>query len=182
MLARIVTAKPSSETIYISAEHPKAAWPVRVVRRSARTFLQSLAPGSELSIVITTDRRIRKLNRDWRGKDQATDVLSFEQDPKAGVLGDIVISLDTARRQAKEGGRPVSDELSRLLAHGLLHLLGHDHEKPAEAKRMAKAEVALLGGIGLVGEALAHPAELDFKRARPTASRRSGRRVAREKS
>lgn len=169
MLAPIVSRRTVPERILLTADHPASAWAVRVLRRAARTFVQSVAPGGELSIVVTTDREIRKLNRQWRGKDKATDVLSFTQDPKTGLLGDVVISLDTARRQASEGGRPLSEELERLLAHGLLHLLGHDHEKPAEARRMAKAEVALLGQVGLVGEALAHPAELEFKRGRRVA-------------
>lgn len=169
-----------AERILLSADHPSSAWAVRVLRRAARTFVKTLCPGGELSIVVTTDREIRKLNRQWRGKDEATDVLSFEQDPKLGLLGDVVISLDTARRQAREGGRPLSEELERLLAHGVLHLLGHDHQKPAEARKMAKAEAALLGQVGLVGEALAHPAEMTFKRVRPAASRGSGRRNARE--
>lgn len=171
MLRRILSRRNDPERILLTADHPASAWSVRVLRRAARTFVQTLAPGGELSIVVTTDREIRQLNRQWRGKDKPTDVLSFPQDPKTGLLGDIVISLDTARRQAGEGGRPLSEELERLLAHGLLHLLGHDHETPDDAQRMAKAEVALLGQVGLVGEALAHPAEMEFKR---------GRRVARE--
>ena len=169
MLARVLAKKPPTARILVTAEHPASAWPVRVLRKAARAFLEALAPGAELSIVVTTDRRIRKLNREWRGKDKATDVLSFEQDPKTGLLGDVVVSLDTARRQAREGGRPLSEELERLLAHGLLHLLGHDHEKPADARKMAQAEVELLGTVGLVGEALATPAELKFRRARRVA-------------
>lgn len=182
IIAPIVQPTPATERIYISADHPKAAWAVRVVRRSARTFLDALAPGCELSIVVTTDENIRQLNKQWRGKNKATDVLSFEQDPKTGVLGDIVISLDTAQRQALEGGRALSDEITRLLAHGLLHLMGHDHEEPDEAQRMAQAEVALLGQVGLVGEALGHPSELEFKRTRLKTTRGNGRRVARETS
>lgn len=176
MLPRVLSTEPATPRILIRSEHRASAWAARVVRRYARQYLASLAPKGELSIVLTTDRRIRTLNRDWRGKDKATDVLSFEQDASLGLLGDVVISLDTAKRQAKEGGRPLSDELARLLAHGLLHLMGHDHEKPADARRMAKAEVELLGRVGLVGEALGHPAELEFRRTRATAvSRREAR-------
>lgn len=182
IIARIVQPTSATERIYISTDHPQAAWAVRVVRRSARAFLDALAPGSELSVVVTTDEHIRQLNKQWRGKNTATDVLSFEQDPETGVLGDIVISLDTARRQAREGKRALSDEITRLMAHGLLHLMGHDHEEPNEARRMAQAEVELLGRVGLVGEALGHPSELTFKRTRLETARGNGRRVARETS
>ena len=93
--------------------------------------------------------------------------------PDAEVLGDVVISLDTARRQATEGKRSLNDELARLLAHGILHLLGHDHEEPADARRMARAEVKLLGSIGMVAEALDdHPADLTFKKARVSSGQR----------
>ena len=66
------------------------------------------------------------------------------------MLGDVVISLDTARRRAREDRRPVRDELARYLAHGLLHLLGHDHLTEPQARRMARAEAKLLGGAGMV--------------------------------
>lgn len=152
--------------ILVRADHPRGTYAARVLRTHARRFLELLArPDAELSIVVSTDAQIRKLNRDWRQKDKATDVLSFEQDAKRGLLGDVVISLDTAARQAREGALPLTVELARLLAHGLLHLLGHDHEEPADARRMAAAEVDLLGRFGLVGDALAHPSLLDFRRA-----------------
>jgi len=83
----------------------------------------------------------------WRGKDEVTDVLSFPQgEPStAPLLGDLVISLDTARRVARRDGRTTAAELDRYLAHGLLHLLGHDHVRAKDAKRMAAAEDALVG-------------------------------------
>ena len=65
-------------------------------------------------------------------------------------MGDIIVSLDTTARAAKEFDRPVGDELERYLAHGLLHLLGHDHHAPSEARRMASAEALLLGAEGMV--------------------------------
>jgi probable rRNA maturation factor len=136
-----------------------------MLRAAARDFIAKLAVEGEVSIALVTDRRIRALNRKWRGKDQATDVLSFPQAearglrpevpaPEAsGPIGDVVISLDTAKRQSREGGWPLSAELRRLLAHGLLHCLGHDHERPVDARKMAKAEEKLLGRQGMVGEA-----------------------------
>jgi probable rRNA maturation factor len=157
-------------TYVVRNDHPAGAYAARVLRGLVPTMLASVRPG-ELSVLVTGDRAIRRLNREWRRKDKPTDVLSFEQPPQTGLLGDVVISLDTARRQAAEGGRPLSEELARLFAHGLLHLVGHDHHEPAEARRMARAEVELLGRVGLVGEALAHPEQLVFKRARTSPAR-----------
>jgi probable rRNA maturation factor len=139
--------------------------------------------GSELSVLLATDDAVQALNRQFRRKNKPTDVLSFEQDRATGLLGDIVISLDTAQRQAAEGARPLSEELARLLAHGLLHLLGHDHEEPAAAREMARAEVKLLGAVGLVAEALgATPAELHFRRAHPAPARRQMMDGARQRT
>jgi probable rRNA maturation factor len=97
---------------------------------------------AELSVLLTDDRRIHELNRRYRGKDKPTDVLAFEldggggSDDGAGCLGDVVISLDTASRQAKGKRLPLLHEVRLLLAHGLLHLLGYDHARPAEKRRM----------------------------------------------
>lgn len=89
--------------------------------------------GSEVHVLIGGDQRIRELNRTWRGVDDATDVLSFPDGdplPEGGrLLGEVVISLDTARRQAEEGRRSELRELQELALHGLLHLLGYDHER-----------------------------------------------------
>ena len=92
---------------------------------------------------------MRDLNRRHRGRDRTTDVLAFAQRegiarPPDGLLGDVVISVDTARRQAAERGASPAHEAERLLVHGLLHLLGYDHERSAaEARRMQRRERAL---------------------------------------
>jgi len=104
-----------------------------------------------VSLSLVGDGEMRRLNRLWRGKDRTTDVISFPFGP-GPFLGDVVISLDTARRQARRW--PLSVELRRLLAHGMCHCQGHDHEKPADAARMAAAERRLLGSEGMVGETL----------------------------
>jgi len=119
-----------------------------VLRAAARRWVRE-----ELSIALVSDREIRALNRRWRRKDRTTDVLAFPLlEPQS--LGDVVISLDTARRQAREGGWPLATELRRLLAHGILHCRGYDHERAADARRMAAAERRLLGTKGMVGESL----------------------------
>jgi probable rRNA maturation factor len=119
----------------------------------ARRMLDVLGLGSaELSLMLVSDRVMHDLNRDWRGKDRATDVLAFAQGEDGpgpeGLLGDVVISVDTARRQAVSLGHSLVVEADRLLVHGLLHLLGYDHERsPAEARRMQRKERAILRAI-----------------------------------
>jgi probable rRNA maturation factor len=126
----------------------QSAHAARVLRVAAREWLPKLKY-DEVSLSLVSDREMRVLNREWRGKDQTTDVLSFPME-EDGHLGDVVISLEVARRQAREGGWPLSMELRRLLAHGLLHCAGHDHERPADAARMRRAERRLLGERGMV--------------------------------
>ena len=126
----------------------------RRLARSARRLLGALRlPDAELSLVLVSDRVMHELNRRWRGKDRPTDVLAFAQaegpgGAPEGLLGDVVISVDTARRQAAERGHSLAAEGERLLVHGLLHLLGYDHERSAaEARRMQRRERVLLRGL-----------------------------------
>jgi probable rRNA maturation factor len=118
-------------------------------RRVARRALEMLdAAGDELSIALIDDDAMRALNRDYRGKDRPTDVLAFAQlegEPAAPspaaprLLGDVVISVPTAARQALGRHRTLDRELTTLAIHGILHLLGYDHERsPTEARRMFK--------------------------------------------
>jgi probable rRNA maturation factor len=88
----------------------------------------TLRVSGEVSLVLTGDRAMRRLNARYRGKDKSTDVLSFPGDPKTG-LGDIVISVETATRNARRLRRTVPQELDVLALHGFLHVLGYDHEK-----------------------------------------------------
>lgn len=132
----------------VRSEHPRGAAAARRLARQARRYLAALGRPGDVSVLVVGDAAIRRLNRAWRGIDRATDVLSFPQAPAPGErpqLGDLVVSLDTAERVARRDGRPVEAELDRYLAHGLLHLLGHDHVRPAQARRMAAAEDALVG-------------------------------------
>jgi len=110
----------------------------------------------ELSVVITDDEAIRQLNRDYRGVDEATDVLSFALSegadattfvsPPDGVsrLGEVLISCQQAKRQAKEHSHPIERELALLLSHGVLHLLGYEHEDGASGDRMKAIEETIL--------------------------------------
>jgi len=127
------------------------------LKRDAIALMKAAGLGKcELSLTLTSDENIRTLNRDYRKKDQPTDVLSFSQieelgssspDPlaiqnKAGMpLGDVVISIDTALAQSQRYGVSPRDRLRTLLVHGFLHLLGYDHERsPARARKMFTRE------------------------------------------
>jgi probable rRNA maturation factor len=92
----------------------------------------------ELSIALVSDAQIKRLNKLYRNKDKPTDVLSFPIGEKVEdwlILGDIVISVDTAKRQAQRLGHSLEEELKRLLVHGLVHLLGYDHELGGEEEK-----------------------------------------------
>ena len=97
----------------------------------------------QVNLVFTTDRKIRKLNRDFRGIDRTTDVLSFNLDDpqdKDGTVGEIYICVGASTRQAREYGHSLSAEILRLACHGLLHVLGYDHARAADEKKMKARE------------------------------------------
>lgn len=120
--------------------------------------VMSVEPHAEVSVVFADDAYIHELNRDYRGKDTPTDVLSFalnegdEPDiiggPEETLLGDIIISLDTAARQAEEFGHTLERELAYLTVHGMLHLLGFDHETEEEKTVMRQKEEQVLSQLG----------------------------------
>lgn len=118
-----------------------------LLRARARRVLRELGrAGSELSIRIDDDAAIAELNEGWRGREGPTDVLAFpllegEHTERAGrLLGDVVIGLETAARQARAARRTLDDEIARLLIHGTLHLLGHDHQREPDARAMRAEE------------------------------------------
>jgi probable rRNA maturation factor len=141
-------------------------------------MLDSLGmPRAELSIVLTGDEQIQELNHRYRGNNRPTDVLSFAQregalgDRTDPLLGDLVVSVPTARRQAAERGRSVVSELTELLAHGLLHLLGYDHDTPAKDRRMRRETERLCTAAQEAHTARASPPGL----GRPGRNARKGR-------
>ena len=118
---------------------------IRWLKKQARVILESLdMRDCELSILLTDDAGIHDLNRDYRDKDRPTDVLSFPQDEDAvnekgdRLLGDVVISVDTASRQAGDHHLSLQEELILLLIHGILHLMGYDHETSRQDARIMK--------------------------------------------
>jgi probable rRNA maturation factor len=127
------------------------------LERLATRALQAeeVAAPAELSIVFVDDAAIQVLNRDYRATDAPTDVLSFAQsegeafaapDGAALHLGDVIVSVETARRQADERGLALDDEVGHLVVHGILHLLGYDHEASDDEQAMRAREDAVLGG------------------------------------
>jgi probable rRNA maturation factor len=110
-----------------------------------------VAPGTELSVVLCDDAFIRVLNRDWRDKDKATNVLSFPADPSARdlTLGDIILAYETTTGEAASDAKSLPDHVSHLIIHGVLHLLGYDHETDAEADAMEAREVRALARLAI---------------------------------
>lgn len=108
-----------------------------------------LGAQGEVSVLLTNDPEIQTLNRDWRGKDKPTDVLSFPADPMdAPFLGDIAVSLGVCQRDAADRAIALGQHVSHLLIHGLLHLFGHDHKDDTEAAEMEALEIAALASLG----------------------------------
>ena len=113
-----------------------------ILRRAGRVARALGVDGSELSIVLTRDDEIHALNRDYRKKDRPTDVLAFamqEGEVAPGgeqLLGDVIISVETARKQAEKAGHDVLAEVTMLMVHGILHLLGWDHDTPPKDRKM----------------------------------------------
>jgi probable rRNA maturation factor len=118
----------------------------RLRSRAVRVLRELGRPRAELSIALVDDASIAELNARYRGVEGATDVLSFSlldgahAEHRGELLGDVVVSLDTAAVQARRARRSLDDEVLRLVIHGTLHLLGHDHERDDEARRMRAEE------------------------------------------
>ncbi len=124
---------------------------VRDLKRTASIVCEAIGfARAELSIVLTDDVAIHALNKQWRGKDKPTDVLSFPQNgfEQTRVLGDVVISTETAARQAPRYGNDFRAELDRLIVHGVLHLIGHDHvHGGVQARNMKREEERVLRAL-----------------------------------
>ena len=139
MRRRSATAAPTNRLLK-GAVKEKAA---RLADRAAAAVLgESEKP---LDILIADDRTIRTLNREYRGVDKPTDTLAFPDEEGADPRGgSIAVSIETAYRQAREAGRPLSEEIGRLAVHAALHLAGHDHHSERDAAEMRAAEQAAL--------------------------------------
>ena len=156
--ARLNKRPPSTAQAGRSLRVPSA----RVLAGFLREAQAAVGLRGHVSVLLTTDRAIRRLNRQFRGKDKATDVLSFPAESfiqkQEGIAGDLALSVPTALRQARAQGHPLSVEIKVLMLHGLLHLAGFDHE--TDKGQMARRERLLRGRLGLpqgLIERSAHP-------------------------
>jgi probable rRNA maturation factor len=148
----------------------------RLVRRAAGAALLAArrrgrrgpAVTGELCIVLADDRLQRRLNRAFRGRDKSTNVLSFEGAPEGlANLGDVVLALGTIAREAKAQDKRLADHVTHLVIHGVLHLMGYDHEKESEALRMERLETRILAGLDIADPYGAAPHGAVRGRAKP---------------
>jgi probable rRNA maturation factor len=126
------------------------------LKRAARAALLAAAPHfqgtHQVTLLLTDDEEMKALNRTWRGKAAPTNVLSFpvgEEAREPGLLGDIVLAHETILKEARKANIALSDHVSHLVVHGMLHLLGFDHMNDAEAKRMEDLERTALASLGI---------------------------------
>ncbi|MFO1150149.1 MAG: rRNA maturation RNase YbeY [Alsobacter sp.] len=127
---------------------------VRALEAAAERAGVQLRPNVEVSLLLTGDEQMRGINREWRGQDKPTNVLSFpavqpDKLARAPFLGDIAVAFETTAREAAADGKTLADHFTHLVVHGFLHLLGYDHETEAEAEAMEGLEVRILAALGV---------------------------------
>ena len=149
---------PSIDVVIASARWRRAPRAASVVRRAIAAAAPARARNAGLSVILTSDRAIRTLNRRWRGRDKSTNVLSFPAPPPAGRkpsrglprhLGDIVLAYETVAREARAEGKRLDHHIAHLALHGFLHLLGYDHESHGQAEAMERRERRILARLGV---------------------------------
>ncbi|HEX4411715.1 MAG TPA: rRNA maturation RNase YbeY [Xanthobacteraceae bacterium] len=184
-MSRAVRPAIDIDIIVASArwKNPKKAQAVlrRAVTRAAAATL-STSP-AELAIVLSDDSAIRLLNRDWRGVDAATNVLSFpatkSKRPGSGHLGDVILALETITREARSEGKPFDHHLAHLGVHGFLHLIGYDHEHDSDAEEMEQAERDILHALAIPDPYRDDPVERPKPRKTAKLKNPRGKRPAR---
>ena len=142
--------------IFVESQLKAQAVSAQWIERAAQAALTHQSADGDLTVVLSDDARLQKLNQDYLGVDAPTDVLSFpasETDPETGAryLGDIIISIPRAEAQAKSAGHPLEAEVQLLVVHGVLHLLGYDHAEAEEKTKMWKVQAEVLERLGLSG-------------------------------
>ena len=151
---------PPNPPIDIAVIINDEAWPDTLEARAEAAVLAALKlakpkvkGAAELSIVLTNDEEQHELNKEWRGKDSSTNVLSFPQiepfGPVVGLLGDITLARETLEREAAEQGVSFEAHFTHLVVHGFLHILGYDHLSEDEATQMESLETAILATLGV---------------------------------
>ncbi len=154
-------APPETEVLIVATCWAAEADAEAVVHRAIEAAAASIdadTADAELAVMLTDDAGIRTLNRNWRGQDKSTNVLSFPAlQPPAGrefddaprMLGDIAIAYETTRREADDEQKPFGHHLSHLAVHGFLHLVGYDHEKDGDAEAMENLEREILAALDI---------------------------------
>lgn len=150
--------------IKIDIDQQSARWQpadIRALKLGIKTALQQQIKKLDqhilVSVVLTTDKKIQQLNANWRGKDKATNILSFPSNalenisdfPKELPLGDLVLGYETCAREARFMAIKLQHHITHLAIHGTLHLLGYDHKTDADHRQMVRAELAAMGHLGL---------------------------------
>jgi len=162
------SSSPAAPGLTFAIEIAAPAWRARVrdverlVEGAVRAALDRALPGGsaagavEVGVLLADDATVRRLNRDYRGQDKATNVLAFaaEEEPAdAGrgprLLGDVVLALETLAREGADQDKDLADHTRHLVVHGVLHLLGHDHGSAATAARMERLEADILSVLGV---------------------------------
>ena len=155
------TAYPITEVVVAAdlwQSEPDAEAAVQRAIAAASTIADADVANAEIAVMLTDDAAVRTLNKDFRGIDKPTNVLSFpapdmgeagEDDDSPHPLGDIAIAYETLRRESDEEGKPFVHHLSHLAVHGFLHLIGYDHETDDEAEAMEALEVEILAQLGI---------------------------------
>jgi probable rRNA maturation factor len=160
---RVPEIRPNLFFRGITATSPLSKGARAKLRRFASSLNLEVAAGKGFDCLITNGPKVQSLNRTFLDHDEPTDVLSFPSDSKHGILGELAVSVDSASAQATEFGHPLVEELQILMLHGVLHLLGHDHER--DRGHMARKEEELRLRYGLP-TALIHRSQVETRSAR----------------
>lgn len=142
--------KPSKVTVL--THDPRWRGRVSLVRKAAEAALKAQKSKGEVTIVLGTDAQVRALNRDYRKKDRPTNVLSFPDGSAHGgfmSVGDIILAYETIAREATEQGKTLNHHTQHLVVHGVLHLLGFDHEDDKGATAMEQREIRILSSLSI---------------------------------
>ena len=151
MKRRMNTTPEAAPQVSVARTSTGASVPTRAdLRRWAAEALGRRGAGREISVLIVGPARSRALNRRYRGHDNPTNVLSFPAPPSGGaLLGDLVICPQVLQREAREQRKPPRAHWMHLFVHGVLHLVGYDHEQPDQARRMERREIRILRRFGV---------------------------------
>ncbi len=135
----------SKPTIHLRDLRWKKA--LRPYCKTVEAVVQAVGASGDLAIVLADDEFIQELNKHYRGKDKPTNVLSFPNEDEP--FGDVVLAFETIEREAAGQGKSFRDHAAHLIVHGILHLMGHDHEDEAQAEKMERKEVSILKRLGI---------------------------------